>query len=274
MYPYIIHGNAITIIVDGQTHMFNEHHYQYKAIMDAVKASNWEKVKTITDPSNTVMDEAYPHVTISGSQVKWHGEPLHSSIGNRIIWMLGEGFDLKPMVAFIDNLKRNPSKTAVEELYLFLEQNTLPITEDGHFIAYKMVKDDYTDVYTGTVLNKPAAAWTEEEKATLTKKPLSCGKDDSVYIHVRRGNVIHSMRRNRVDDNRHNTCSDGLHFCSAGYLGKYSGERIVILKINPKNVVSIPPDYNNSKGRCCEYQVIDEINKTIDDTHSFGKIVI
>jgi polyhydroxyalkanoate synthesis regulator phasin len=31
------------------------------------------------------------------------------------------------------------------------------------------------------------------------------------------------------------------------------------MKVNPRDVVSIPSDYNNEKGRCCEYAVVDEI---------------
>jgi hypothetical protein len=34
----------------------------------------------------------------------------------------------------------------------------------------------------------------------------------------------------------------------------------MVCKVNPKNVVSIPADYNNSKMRVCEYEVIDELN--------------
>ena len=33
----------------------------------------------------------------------------------------------------------------------------------------------------------------------------------------------------------------------------------MLLKINPADVVSIPIDYNNSKGRCCRYEVIKEL---------------
>jgi hypothetical protein len=74
------------------------------------------------------------------------------------------------------------------------------------------------------------------------------------------------MRRNEVDDKRHNTCSDGLHFASlhyvtdGGYGNRNSGDRLVALKINPRDVVSIPSDYNNSKGRACEYHVLRELN--------------
>jgi hypothetical protein len=43
--------------------------------------------------------------------------------------------------------------------------------------------------------------------------------------------------------------------------GSYGGgsDRIVIVKINPMDVVSIPKDYNNAKGRCCRYIVVNEV---------------
>ena len=64
-----------------------------------------------------------------------------------------------------------------------------------------------------------------------------------------------------VDDNQNNTCSSGLHFCSQEYLSSFgdSSSRTMILKINPRDVVSIPTDYNNSKGRACRYEVIGEL---------------
>ena len=39
----------------------------------------------------------------------------------------------------------------------------------------------------------------------------------------------------------------------------FDDSRVMLVKINPKNVVSIPVDYNLAKGRCCEYEVVDEI---------------
>jgi len=75
------------------------------------------------------------------------------------------------------------------------------------------------------------------------------------------GQVV-TMPRNKVDDVRANTCSEGLHFCSLEYLPHFGslsrGDRTVIVKINPADVVSIPQDYNNAKGRTCRYQVVAE----------------
>jgi hypothetical protein len=147
--------------------------------------------------------------------------------------MLQEDFPIDPLANFMDNLMTNPSKRAVTELYGFLEVNNLPITPDGCFLAYKKVNAEYKDCHSNTI-------------------------DNSV------GQVV-EMERNAVDDNFNNTCSSGLHFCSREYLDHFYGDHIMIVKINPRDVVSFPRDYNNSKGRCCRYEVIGELGINPED---------
>lgn len=160
--------------------------------------------------------------------------PLKQAIVDKIIQMKSQGFSPEPLFAFLKNLYQNPSKVAIDELFLFLEQSELPITSDGYFIAYKVVREDYLDIHSGTM-------------------------DNSV------GNLL-EMPRFDVDDNRNNTCSSGLHFCSKAYLTKFGSgrqetDRCLLLKINPADVVSIPADYNNAKGRTCRYEVVGEVEK-------------
>jgi hypothetical protein len=157
--------------------------------------------------------------------------------------MLQDGFPIEPLVNFMENLMTNPSKRAVTELYGFLEKNSLPITPDGYFLAYKKVRQNYFDCHTGTM-------------------------DNSV------GKVV-EMERNEVNDNKDQTCSTGLHFCSQEYLPHFGGgdSRVVIVKINPRDVVSIPSDYNNAKGRACRYEVIGEVGVNPDDKVEFDKPV-
>jgi hypothetical protein len=66
-----------------------------------------------------------------------------------------------------------------------------------------------------------------------------------------------------------------LHFCSQEYLPHFGGSdsRVVIVKINPRDVVSIPTDYNNAKGRACRYEVIGEVGANPDDATEFDKPV-
>lgn len=239
-YPYIIQGNNITVVIGNKPHTVSKSHITYTRLLNAIKAEDWETVENVINPKDVVLEFGKGNVSIKGETVFWKDRELHSALTKRMVAMIQDGFSVEPLVAFMDNLMENPSKRAVDELYGFLEANNLPITPDGHFLAYKKVKFDYTDCYTGTM-------------------------DNSV------GKVV-EMERNAVDDNKERTCSEGLHFCSRGYLNHFHGDRLVIVKVNPRDVVSIPVDYNNSKGRTCRYTVVDEIDKDKAD-EAFARIV-
>jgi len=57
-------------------------------------------------------------------------------------------------------------------------------------------------------------------------------------------------------------CSQGLHAGALNYVASYgsveAGDKIVIVKINPQDVVSVPSDCNCEKLRTCRYEVVGE----------------
>jgi hypothetical protein len=231
-YPYIIQGGNLVVVIGNVPHTVSKTHITYDKLVAAIKASDWDAVKDLIEPKKVVLKFAEGNVSIEGDEFLWRGQPMDNSLSRRMIEMLKEGFPITPMVNFMHNLMANPSKRAVTELYGFLEKSNLPITPDGHFLAYKKVRADYLDCHSRTM-------------------------DNSV------GQVV-SMERNAVDDDKDRTCSAGLHFCSISYLSSFGGERTMILKINPRDVVSIPSDYNDAKGRACSYTVIGELDAAPD----------
>ena len=239
-YPYIVQGSQVTVVINAKPHVVSKSHPMYQRVVEAIKANDWETVDSIIDPKKVVIDYGNGSISVQGDTMYWKGEEFHNSLATRMIRMLQDGFDVTPMVNFMENLMQNPSKRAVTELYGFLEKNSLPITPDGSFLAYKKIRQDYTDCHTGKMNNSV-------------------------------GQVV-EMERNKVDDDQNQTCSTGLHFCSREYLNHFGGARIVIVKINPRDVVSIPTDYNDSKGRACRYEVVDEIDKEKAD-EAFAKSV-
>lgn len=163
------------------------------------------------------------HITVGGIVVK-------SYLVDRILRGVRKDEDVDPLLAFLENVMKNPSYRATQDLYPFLEASGLPITEDGHFLAYKGVRDNYTDFHTGKM-------------------------DNSV------GKIV-EMPRNNVDEDPNRTCSSGLHACGAAYLGKGYGfgrGRILLLKINPADVVAFPTDYDSQKLRACRYEVLMDV---------------
>ena len=268
-FPYIVQGSNITVVIGTTPHTVSKSHIAYNKLLAAIKAGEWETVQDIIEPKQVVLDFGQGNVSIQGDKIFWKGREMHNALTKRMVAMIQEDFPVEPLVAFMENLMDNPSKRAVNELYGFLEKNTLPITSDGCFLAYKKVRQDYLDVHSGTVLNKPAVYMTDEDTAALAE---AAGKQNEVTVEVVDGVTVVSMERNLVDDDQNRTCSTGLHFCSKDYLSSFGGDRVVILKINPRDVVSIPNDYNDSKGRCARYEIVDEIDKDKAD-EAFAKTV-
>jgi hypothetical protein len=248
--PYLLQGKNIILVIDGQSHTVSKDtHMNYGKIVDALKAKDWDVLADLVEPKKAIVNFGKGYVTIDNGVVYWKGTVFNNALAGRMIEMYQDGFPIDPMIAFMENLMANPSKRSVEQVYGFLEKNSLPITEDGHFLAYKKVRKDMKDIHSGTI-------------------------DNSI------GQVI-EMDRNLVDDNPDSHCSTGLHFCSISYLGGFGShdDPIMILKINPADVVSIPTDYNGAKGRCMKYEVVAQVNgdpadafaSVVDKTH--GKVV-
>jgi len=245
--PYLLQGKNIILVIDGKSHTISKDtHIAYVKIVDALKAQDWDALRDLVEPKKAIVNFGKGYVSINDNKVFWKGQPFHNALANRMIEMFQDGFPIDPMVRFMENLMLNPSKRSVDQVYGFLEKNKLPLTEDGYFLAYKKVRKDYKDIHSGTISN-----------------------------HI--GAVV-TMDRNLVDDNPDSHCSSGLHFCSESYLqhfGSY-GDPVMILKINPADVVSIPTDYNGAKGRCCRYEVVGQVNgdpktaftEVINKTHS------
>ncbi len=225
---FIVAGDSLVVVINGKNYTVNKSSSHYNRVKDAVVCQDWDKALHYLEQATSLMGEIWWND--QECRVYYGQEPLHHSLADRIPRMLDEGFDTAPMVAFLKNLFYNPAPHAIEELYEFLEKNALPITEDGCFLAYKKVREDYTDVHTGTF-------------------------DNSI------GKVI-EMDRDLCDPVRENHCSTGFHFCGLSYLTCFGGEKVMIVKINPSDVTSIPNDYDYAKGRCCTYVVVDEYTGT------------
>ncbi len=157
---------------------------------------------------------------------------LPRTLSDRLVQFVESGIDTTPLERFWANCESNPIPAAVNELFDFMERNRVCLTADGCFVAYKGVRDDYKDVYSGTYDNKPGA--------------------------------VISMPRSQVDADRRNECSHGFHVGGYSYAHTF-GPVLVEVKVNPKNVVAVPQDYNWAKMRVCEYEVI-RVNPKVERT--------
>lgn len=236
---YFATNNFVTVLYNGERWTMSRDDSRYSRVMEDLRAG-------------ALSPETIPQRFAKVPET-WHEEGV--TLENGILTVqdpdTGEGLEVngalyerlkkdgprrKHLIAFIRRCLANPRPEAVLELYDFLEATHLPIAADGSFYAYKKVREDLTDIYTGTFSNAP-------------------------------GEVV-EMPREDVDDNREQTCSTGLHFAGYDYLPYYGighGTTIVLVKVDPADVVAIPTDYNNQKGRAWRYEVVAEIGHNVPE---------
>jgi hypothetical protein len=228
--PFMWVDGNLTLILKNKAYQVIPDHINYKLIMENLQNGSEDDLLGLVDIQTAVANYSDGLVEIKNSKVYYDGDEVHGAISKRILEFMSKGLPFQPLVNFLNNLMDNPSMQSQTELYDFLEHENLPITEDGHFLAYKAVRNDYMDKYRGVFDN-----------------------------HV--GQVC-EMKRAKVDDNRARGCSDGLHAGALNYVASYgsvdAGDKIVIVKINPKDVVSVPSDCNCEKLRTCRYEVVGE----------------
>lgn len=229
---WVMTANSVVIKTPEGLSTLGAGHQNYMAIREALFAGDFEKASTLINIPKAIEKLSHGDITVENGKLFYQGFEVRNVVSKLIIAGLAEGEINKKALLFLENLMENPSADSVEQLWGFLEAGNMPITDDGHFLAYKRVREDYKDCHSGTI-------------------------DNSV------GQVV-KMPRNMVQDDKDRTCSAGLHFCSEYYLGHFGGANIMVLKINPRDVVSIPTDYKESKGRCCLYEVIGQIRDPKD----------
>jgi hypothetical protein len=228
--PFMWVDGNLTLVLNNRAYQVLPDHINYKMILEALPTATADELLDIVDVQKAVATFSDGFIEIKNGQVAYQGEAVHGSISKRILEFMSKGLPFQPLVNFLNNLMENPSMQSQKELYDFLEHEHLPITEDGYFLAYKAVRSDFKDKYRGTFDNRV-------------------------------GQVV-SMQRAKVDDDRARGCSDGLHAGALNYVAGYgsleSGDKIVIVKINPRDVVSVPSDCNFEKLRTCQYEVVGE----------------
>lgn len=235
MTKYIITNENITLYYQKSIYTLNKNSSNYNKVIKYLLSGDYKPAIFLMNIKQGI-EYALTSYKFDNSNFKfvngviyWKNKALNNYVANKIVMLIEKNRNPNLLVAFLDKLMLNPNTRVQDELLQFLEYGKLPICTDGDFLAYKRVDENYHDYHSG-------------------KFDYTPGKTNK-------------MKRENCDDNSNNTCSTGLHFCSFNYLSDYYNEeksKTIIVKINLKNVVSIPNDYEHTKGRACEiYSVCD-----------------
>lgn len=245
---FIVSGSGrLAVVADGQPYTVDTDHPNYKQIKECLKTGDTDQFIKLVDIPKTINAYGQGKVTVSNGVILYNGKEVHNSLSQRILWMMNEGFEVAPFLLFLENLMQNPSRRAVNELYTWMEHQDIPITSDGCWIGYKFLQS-VSDHLPGEPTDKP------------------------IYVDVHSRTVrqwlgkVVEMARNEVDDNWGVACSQGLHVGSSRY--QFGGDVKVLVKVNPKDVVSVPSG-EVDKCRVARYEIVN-IYKNVFNTPVVG----
>ena len=247
--PMIVTKHGATVILNGKSHSVASSHPNFALVMEAIKEKRWEDLPDLVDIQDAV--KVYVE-TESGNVRVEDGTVIYTDpqtgvdticdgyIVERILQFMREGIDAAPLLNFLNKVMQNSSFRVIKDLYTFLSNRNMPLDADGDFYGYKAIRNDWMDKHSGRISN-----------------------------HI--GETL-TFNRREVDDNPQHDCSYGLHVGSIQYVksfahgyGTEGGDRIIIVKVNPADVVAVP-EYDTTKLRCCEYEVISEYTDVLPDT--------
>lgn len=217
---YHVLNDSVVVNFNGTTVNIAKGDVRFDPVIRAIKTNKLSDIPAMVDINHAYSKKG---LELKDNRLWLDGEQLPESLSDRILTFQKDGLPFEYLIKFARKLRLNPSFNSRLQLYKFLEHNGHPITTEGNFIAYRGIRDDFTDVHTGTF-------------------------DNSV------GSIC-EIPRSEVDDNPNNTCSKGLHVACYDYAHGF-GRVTVEVEVDPIDVVAVPTDYNGTKMRVCKFKVV------------------
>jgi hypothetical protein len=227
--PYVLQDDFISVVLEGKTHLATKGQATFKQLYRALSRGDWARVPKLLTITSQLAERTHGKVEVTAEGVSYKGQKVDNTLTAKILELIEHGKPVSSWIRFMDNLYQQPDVNTVNRVYDWINSGRYAITTDGCIVGYKVVRPNYKDKHSGTVDNHIGA------------RPL--------------------MARSEVDPSEFVECSRGYHVCTRGYIhGFYStGDHIMVVKVNPADVVASPLNFGHRKFRCWTYEVIAEV---------------
>jgi len=201
--------------------------------------------------------------------------PIPSRLGNHIVDFLENKLPVDALVKFWESCLKNPHYVAVDELFIFLEENKLPITDDGGFLGYKKlnivrgqkhinIPDQFEELVIaedGSVKSITGLPVVSTVANKFKEFMSTYGNPTMVDVHsgtIRQklGEVVKIDRIQLNELARREECGYGLHIGAFGY--SFNGDVRVLCKVMPEDVIAC--NQGQAKLRTCKYQIVSFVD--------------
>lgn len=239
-------GSAIICYVPGRKPMpADDTHPNFERIVEAAEAGDPNVIDLfdVAETASQRFEALSERISVRNGNVFLDGDLVNDALTRQIVRFIEEDVDdWIPLVSFFEKVQANPNEHSREQLYTWLAQEDFTLTDDGDIVGYKSVQsnpeNDYVSINSGKAM--------VDGEVFTGKIPNPIG----AVVEMPRSEVVHDPE---------NGCSVGLHVGTWDYASKFSGDTVLEVHVNPRDVVSVPTDSNWAKMRTCRYVVVDAI---------------
>lgn len=261
----------VTVFVPGNAPLSaGQDHPNFTEIVEAAKDSllgkpvDAERLIGLFDAAEAVRQgfkRLSERVTVENGEVRFDGDPVSGPLQAQILDFVKKGEDFGPLVKLYENLTTNPLGDVREGIFTWIESNSsqgggFAITPDGSILGYKSVHtrdpEWRTDEETVYVPSRRGAGRVNDREVSTNE-----------YIEQVPGDVV-EMPRSKVLHAPSQACGDGLHIGTYQYAQSFQGDTVLLVKFNPRDVVSVPDSNATWKLRVCRYTVVGVADEPVD----------
>lgn len=253
----------ITVFANGKLFPgVDDTHPNFAAIKGAAAASvagipvDADQIADLFDVATAVarrFERLSERVTVENGVIMFDGDPAQNGLSTQILRFMNEGEDFEPLVNFLEKIGTNPNEHSVNQAWDWLNNHDFSIFPDGDVLAYKGV---YSDGNGGLRSGSRGHAFRNGEEVV------------NDYVTNAVGDVI-EMPRSEVMHDPAAACHAGLHVGTYRYATGYARGAMLKVKINPRDIVSVPTDARGEKIRVCRYTVLETIDAPVTTAIDF-----
>ncbi len=233
---YTLTNDSLTVVVDGKVYNMVSGHPSFVTARDAILAGNERILKHALNVGQMAQFYTHGKVKIANGKLTFAGVELHDALANKVLQFMGRGEDYKGLVAFLDDLYKNPVQSSREQFFTFVEKHDITITDRGSVLLYKSIRrDNLKDWHSNSFVNKVGSTLRTEE-AFVTQDPSVA-------------------------------CASGFHCSNLNYAKNFNNgdnQLIVVVEVWPRHIRSVPTDSDCEKVRVLEYTVVGEYREKLD----------
>lgn len=272
----------VVILIDGETKSFavDSNHPGHKGVKEAVdifrsggvSTENLAKLIVNYLDLETVVEEKIEKITrlagldgrlsIQGGKILIDHDTVDPVLEAHIIRLLEDDNSPKNMsnwvafLKFVEKLYGNQSEFVRKQLFGWIQYENangtgITLTTDGDLIGYK------------------GCAGTVDEPISINSgRAIVDGENMVGQIPNNLGSIV-EMPRSQVQDDPSIGCATGLHVGTYNYASGWARGVLLTVKVNPRDIVSVPTECKAQKIRTCRYEVLEVVEGPMNEL-SYG----